>query len=110
MRARGEEMEKVELPSTWSQAKRKPQLFTLYTQVFRHLSGSVHVSSTLFTEDRYGEAMSLLDDSLGDEDRLAIRAISATVLASVYFDAAHALERDDLAQRAEAVPKALAGL
>jgi hypothetical protein len=88
------------------QAKRKPQLLAMYTQVFRHLSNSsVHVASTLFTEDRYGEAMSLLDDSLGDEDRLAIRAIATTTLASVYHDAALALGRDHLATRAEAVAR-----
>jgi hypothetical protein len=106
--ARGRELHKVSLPSVEEQAKRKPHLLILYTQVFRHLSNSsVHVASTLFTEDRYGDAKSPLDDSLAAEDRLAIRAISTTTLASVYYDAAQALGRDDLAARAEALAEAV---
>jgi hypothetical protein len=97
--AQGLELEEVELPSTYLQAKRDPKLFGLYTKAFRHLSGSVHVAATLFTADRYGEAMSLLDDSLDDEHRLAVRALSAAVLAVVYADAARALDRDDLVER-----------
>jgi hypothetical protein len=108
--AQDEELEKVELPSIYDRAKRNPQLFGLYTKAFRHLSGSVHVAATLFTEDRYGEAMSLLDDSLDDEQRLAIRALAAAVLAVVYADAARALGRDDVAERTGAVHEAMTGI
>lgn len=97
--AQGQELEKVELPSIYDRAKRDPQLFGLYTKAFRYLSGSVHVAATLFTEDRYGEVMSLLDDSLDDEQRLAIRALAAAVLAVVYADAGRARSRDDLVEK-----------
>jgi hypothetical protein len=66
-------------------------LFGLYTKGFRQLSGSVHVAATLFTEDRCGEAMALLDDSLDVSNRVAVRALSAAVLAVVYADVARAL-------------------
>jgi Family of unknown function (DUF5677) len=88
--ARGQDLKKVELPSVYQQAERDPKLFGLYTKAFRHLSGSVHVAATLFTADRYGEAMSLLDDSLDDEQRLGIRALAAAVLAVVYADTGRA--------------------
>jgi hypothetical protein len=79
---------------------------SLYTQVFRQLSNTaVHVASTRFTEDRFTSADSVSDDSLGGEDRLAIRAISTTTLASVYYDAARALGREDLAARADALAR-----
>jgi hypothetical protein len=109
-RARGQELEKVELPSIYDRAKGDPQLFGLYTKAFRYLSGSVHVTATLFTENRYGEAMSLLNDSLDDEQRLAIRALAAAVLAVVYADAARALNRDDLVDRTGAVHEAMSGI
>lgn len=108
--AQGRELEKVELPSIYDRAKRDPQLFGLYTKAFRYLSGSVHVAATLFTEDRYGEAMSLLDDSLDDEQRLAIRALAAAVLAVVYADAARALGQDDLVEKTGAVHEAMTGI
>lgn len=108
--AKGEELEKVELPKTYRQAKRDPKLFGLYTKAFRQLSGSVHVAATLFTEDRYGEAMSLLDDALEDEQRLAVRALAAGVLAVVYADAARALDRDDLVEKTGAVHEAMTGV
>ncbi|MCA1709439.1 MAG: hypothetical protein LC808_41625 [Actinobacteria bacterium] len=95
---RDEDLEKVELPSVYQQAERDPKLFGLYTKAFRQLSGSVHVAATLFTEDRYGEAMSLVDDTVDDEQRLAIRALAAAVLAVVYADAARALWRNDLVE------------
>jgi Family of unknown function (DUF5677) len=59
--ARGIELDKVELPSTYDRAQRDPQLFGLYTKAFRQLSASIHVAATLFTEERYGLAMSLLE-------------------------------------------------
>jgi Family of unknown function (DUF5677) len=108
--ARDHELEAVELPSLYQQAKRDSHLFGLYTKAFRHLSGSVHVAATLFTKDRYGEAMSLLDDSLDDEQQLAIRALAAAVLAVVYADAARALGRDDVAERTGAVHEAMTGI
>ena len=105
--ARGVELKKVKLPSTYDHAKRDPKLFGLYTKGFRQLSGSVHVAATLFTEDRYGEAMSLLNDSLEDETRLGIRALTAGVLAIIYADAAQALGRDDLVTKTEDVHQVL---
>lgn len=105
--ARGAELEKVELPSVYDQAKRDPQLFGLYTKGFRQLSGSVHVAATLFTEDRYGEAMALLDDSLDDGMRLGIRALATSVLAVIYADVARALDRDDLVEKTGAVHDAM---
>jgi hypothetical protein len=105
--ARGQEAAGVELPTTYEQAKRDPQLFGLYTKAFRHLSGSVHVAATLFTEDRYGEAMSLLDDAIDDERRLAVRALGAGVLAVVYANAARALGEDEIAERTLAVHEAM---
>ena len=105
--ALGVELENLDLPSTYRQAKRDPKLFGLYTKGFRYLSGSVHVAATLFTENRYDEAMSLLDDSLDDENRLAIRALAASVLAVIYADAARALDRDDLVEKTGAVHKAM---
>jgi hypothetical protein len=106
--ARGAELEKVELPSVYDQAKGDPKLFGLYTKGFRHLSGSIHVAATLFTEDRYGEAMSLLDDSLDDANRVAIRALAAAVLAVVYADVARALGLDELVERTGAVHESMA--
>jgi hypothetical protein len=103
--ARGAGLEKVELPSVYDQAKRDPQLFGLYTKGFRQLSGSV--AATLFTEDRYGEAMALLDDSLDDGMRLGIRALAASVLAVIYADAARALGHDDLVEKTDAVHEAM---
>jgi Family of unknown function (DUF5677) len=108
--ARGQELPKVDLPSTYRQAKRDPQLFGLYTKAFRYLSGSVHVAATLFTADRYGGAMSLLDDSIADQQRLAIRVLAAAVLAIVYADAARAVGRDDIAERTGAVHEAMMGI
>jgi hypothetical protein len=70
----GRELEKVELPKTYQQAAGDPHLFGLYTKGFRHLSGSIHVSATLFTENRYGEAMTL-DEGLGDDDFVGRRGI-----------------------------------
>ncbi len=107
---RDQELEKIELPSICDRAKRDPQLFGLYTKAFRHLSGSVHVAATLFTEDRYGETMSLLNDSLNEEQRLAIRALAAAVLAVVYAVAAHALGLDDVAEKTGAVHEAMMGI
>jgi hypothetical protein len=91
----------------YDQAKCDPQLFGLYTKGFRQLSGSVHVAATLFTEDRYGEAMALLDDSLDDGMRLGIRALAASVLAVIYADAARALGHDDLVEKTDAVHEAM---
>jgi hypothetical protein len=105
--ARGDELEKVELPTTYNQAKRDPHLFGLYTKAFRQLSASVHVAATIFTEDRYGEAMSLLDDSLDDGNRVAIRALAASVLAAIYADSSRALGRDELAERTGAVHESM---
>lgn len=82
--ARSIELDKVELPSTYDRAKRDPQLFGLYTKAFRQLSASIHVAATLLTEERYGQAMSLLDDSLDEANRLAVRALAAAVLAVIY--------------------------
>jgi hypothetical protein len=105
--ARGDELQKVELPTTYNQAKRDPQLFGLYTKAFRQLSASVHVAATIFTEDRYGEAMSLLDDSLDDGNRVAIRALAAGVLAVIYADSARALGRDELVEKTVAVHESM---
>lgn len=105
----GKHLEKVELPSIYEQAAGDPHLFGLYTKSFRHLSGSIHVAATLFTENRYGEAMDL-DEGLGDEDRPAIRALAASVLPVIYNLTAHALGRDDLAGQAGRVHDAMLGL
>lgn len=107
---RGEQLESVELPKTYAQAKRDPQLFSWYTKGFRHLSGLAHVAATLFTVDRYGEEMTLLDDSLRGEDGLAVRALAAGVLAIVYAEAARAISRDDLVEKTGAVHTAMAGV
>jgi hypothetical protein len=106
----GQELEKVELPSVYKQAERDPQLFGLYTKGFRHLSGLVHVAATLFIENRYDEAMSILEDALSDDDRLAIRALTAAVLAIIYADAARALGQDELVEKTGTVHEAMAGL
>jgi hypothetical protein len=107
---RGQELEKVEFPSVYKQAERDPKLFGIYTTGFRHLSGSIHVSATLFTENRYDEAKSLLSDSLSEEDRLAIRALAASLLAVIYADAARALGRDDLVDQTGAVHEAMTSI
>lgn len=107
---RGQELEEVELPSVYEQADRDPQLFGLYTKGFRHLSGLIHVASTLFTENRYDEATSILEDALSDDDRLAIRALAAAVLAIIYADAARALGQDELVEKTGAVHEAMLGL
>jgi hypothetical protein len=106
----GQELEKVEFPSVYKQAERDPQLFGLYTKGFRHLSGMVHVAATLFTENRYDEAVSILEDALSDDDRLAIRALSAAVLAIIYADAARALGNDKAVEEIGAVQKVMTGL
>jgi hypothetical protein len=106
----GQELEKVDFPSVYKQAERDPQLFNLYTTGFRHLSGTVHVAATLFTENRYDEAMSILADALSDEDRLAIRALTAAVLAIIYADAARALGEDELVEKIGAVHETMTGL
>lgn len=93
----GQELKKVELPPTYQQAAGDPHLFGLYTKGFRHLSGEIHVSATLFTESRYDEAMRL-DEGLEDEDRLAIRALAASLLPVIYNLAAQAFGRNDLAE------------
>jgi hypothetical protein len=103
----GHELETVEFPTVYQQAERDPQLFGLYTTGFRHLSGSVHVAATLFTENRYDEAKSILTDSLNDEDRLAIRALAAGLLAIIYADAARALGQDELVEKTGAVHEAM---
>jgi hypothetical protein len=72
----GIELSKIELPSTYRQERRDPHLFGLYMKAFRHLSGSVHVAATLFTEERFDQAMSLLDDQIDDENRMATRALA----------------------------------
>lgn len=97
------ELPTLELPSARAQAERDPKLLALYTQAFRHLSSAVHVASTLFTEDRYTEARSLLTDHLEANDRAAIRALAAGVLAVIYTEASRALGRDEIASRTEAV-------
>jgi hypothetical protein len=102
----GHELEKVELPKTYQQAAGDPHLFGLYTKGFRHLSGSIHVSATLFTANRYGEAMAL-DEGLSDEERLAIRALAASVLPVIYNLAAQALDREDLAEETGKVHDAM---
>lgn len=106
----GQELEKVEFPSVYKQAERDPQLFNLYTTGFRHLSGTVHVAATLFTENRYDEAMSIVEDALSDDDRLAIRALTAAVLAIIYADAARALGQDGLVEKTGAVHETMTGL
>jgi hypothetical protein len=102
----GQELEKVELPKTYQQAAGDPHLFGLYTKGFRHLSGSIHVSATLFTENRYGEAMAL-DEGLSDEDRLAIRVLAASVVPVIYNLAAQALGREGLGEETGKVHAAM---
>ncbi len=105
----GEELEKLELPKRYVQAAGDPHLFGLYTKGFRHLSGSIHVSATLFTENRYGEAMAL-DEGLSDEERLAIGALAGSVLAVIYNLVAQVLGRDDLAEDTGRVHDVMLGL
>jgi hypothetical protein len=106
-KARGLELETVELPSVYDQAQRDRQLFGLYTKGFRYLSGSVHVAATLFTEDRYRNATALLDDSLDEGMRLGVRALAAAVLVVIYGDGARVLDRGELVDRTRAVHEAM---
>jgi hypothetical protein len=102
----GQELKKVELPPTPQLAAGDPHLLGLYTKGFRHLSGSIHVSATLFTENRYDEAMRL-DEGLGDEDRLAIRALAASLVPVIYSLAAQAFGMNELAEKTGKVHDAM---
>jgi hypothetical protein len=106
----GLELDAVSLPTVKVQAQDDPGLFGPYTIGFRPLSGSVHVAATHFTENRYGEAMTLLDDALDEESRLGVRALAGAVLALIYADAARAVGRDDLTNKTDGVHDAMMGL
>lgn len=53
--------------------------------------------------------MALRDDSLADEDRLALRALAAGVLAMISAQAAGGVQLDALAERTRAVHAAMTG-
>lgn len=98
------------LPNVEAQARRKPALFMLYTEAFRVMSGWVHVAATLFTKDRFEAEMTLLEDSLDHDGRIAVRALSVSVLVSIYAESARALGEDDIAERAEVFQPKIAAL
>jgi hypothetical protein len=98
----GRELENITILNTHDQAARKPKLLELYTQGFRHLSGSIHVVATQFTVDRY-EGNAFREGTLDDETAVGVRGLCAGVLAVIYTEAAKAIDRSDLLDEAGAV-------